>query len=39
MTDSATQSPQQWYREACERAGFVCDVEQLAAIGQLETLW
>ncbi len=32
-------SPKAWYEAACDRAGFVCDARQLAAIDQLETLW
>ena len=32
-------SPQGWYQAACDQSGFVCDTQQLAAIGQLEVLW
>jgi cell division protein ZapE len=32
-------SPKAWYQAACERSGFVCDVRQIAAIDQLETLF
>jgi cell division protein ZapE len=32
-------SPKAWYQAACERSGFVCDVRQITAIDQLETLW
>ena len=32
-------SPKAWYRAACDRAGFVCDARQLAAIDELEALW
>lgn len=39
MTEAVLQSPKQWYLDACERAGFVCDAQQLKAISELETLW
>lgn len=32
-------SPKAWYEAACERAGFVCDARQMAAIDQLDILW
>lgn len=32
-------TPKAWYRNACDKAGFVCDARQLAAIDELETLW
>ncbi|MBI5007332.1 MAG: cell division protein ZapE [Nitrosomonadales bacterium] len=32
-------SPKAWYQNACDKAGFVCDVRQIAAIDELETLW
>ena len=32
-------SPQGWYQAACDQSDFVCDAQQLAAIGQLEVLW
>jgi cell division protein ZapE len=32
-------SPTEWYQQACAQEGFVCDAHQLAAIGELETLW
>ena len=32
-------SPTGWYREACEKTGFVCDAAQTAAIEELEVLW
>lgn len=37
--DDSGASPDAWYREACVRAGFICDAHQLAAIKELETLW
>lgn len=42
MQQSSTEkvtSPKAWYQAACERSGFVCDVRQIAAIDQLETLF
>jgi cell division protein ZapE len=32
-------SPKAWYQAACDKTGFVCDVVQIAAIEELETLW
>ena len=32
-------SPKTWYRATCDKAGFVCDDAQTAAIEVLETLW
>ncbi|MDO8989343.1 MAG: cell division protein ZapE [Sideroxyarcus sp.] len=32
-------SPRAWYQTACDKAGFVCDTRQLAAIDELEALW
>ncbi|MFA6973006.1 MAG: cell division protein ZapE [Gallionella sp.] len=32
-------SPKAWYREACDKAGFICDAAQTAAIEELEILW
>ncbi len=32
-------SPKAWYRAACERAGFVSDARQIAAIEELEKHW
>jgi len=32
-------SPKVWYQSACDKAGFVCDGRQLAAIDELEALW
>jgi len=32
-------SPKAWYQKACDKAGFVCDARQLAAIDELEALW
>ena len=32
-------SPKAWYQAACEKSGFVCDAQQIAAIEELETLW
>jgi cell division protein ZapE len=32
-------SPKAWYQAACDKAGFVCDARQLAAIEQLDILW
>lgn len=32
-------SPKAWYRAACEKSGFICDVRQSAAIEELESLW
>ncbi|MCX7192776.1 MAG: cell division protein ZapE [Proteobacteria bacterium] len=37
--DDTTMSPRAWYREACDKAGFVCDAAQTAAIEELEALW
>lgn len=37
--DAMGVSPKAWYQAACERAGFVCDARQIAAIDQLEALW
>jgi cell division protein ZapE len=34
-----TITPRLWYRQACEKAGFVCDDAQTAAIEELEVLW
>lgn len=31
--------PRSWYRETCQKAGFVCDAAQTAAIEELELLW
>jgi len=31
--------PVAWYKQACEKAGFVCDAAQTAAIEELEVLW
>jgi len=35
----AGMSPKAWYQSACDKAGFVCDARQIAAIEELETLW
>jgi cell division protein ZapE len=32
-------SPKAWYQNACDKAGFVCDARQIAAIDELQTLW
>lgn len=32
-------SPKLWYRDVCDKAGFVADAAQTAAIEELETLW
>ncbi len=32
-------SPKRWYRDVCDKAGFVADSAQTAAIEELETLW
>ncbi len=32
-------SPKAWYQSACDKAGFVCDARQFAAIDELEKLW
>lgn len=32
-------SPKAWYQNACNKAGFVCDMRQIAAIDELQTLW
>lgn len=37
--EDTVMSPALWYREACEKSGFVCDAEQTAAIAELEMLW
>jgi cell division protein ZapE len=37
--NAAVISPKAWYQAACERAGFVCDARQIAAIDELEALW
>ncbi len=37
--DGAGIGPAEWYQQACEQEGFVCDAHQLAAIGELEALW
>lgn len=34
-----TMNPKQWYKLACDEAGFVSDEAQSAAIEELETLW
>ncbi len=39
MTEEAAISPKAWYQRACDKAGFVCDARQMAAIGELEALW
>ncbi len=37
--EDTVMSPARWYREACDRAGFVYDAEQMAAIAELDVLW
>jgi cell division protein ZapE len=32
-------SPKAWYQAACDKAGFICDPRQIAAIDELEKLW
>jgi cell division protein ZapE len=32
-------SPKAWYQHACDKAGFVCDARQIAAIDELQALW
>jgi len=32
-------SPKAWYQNACDKAGFVCDARQIAAIDELQMLW
>ncbi len=40
MQESVSEtSPKQWYKHACDKAGFVCDARQLAAIDELEAFW
>lgn len=42
MTEAAHDTdltPKAWYRETCERSGFVCDPAQLVAVEELERLW
>jgi len=39
MTEETATSPKAWYHRACDKAGFVCDARQLAAIDELEVLW
>lgn len=39
MTQDKAISPRAWYQTACDKAGFVCDARQLAAIDELEALW
>ena len=37
--DQISIKPTAWYRQACEKAGFVCDAAQIMAIEELEVLW
>lgn len=37
--DDTAMSPRLWYRDVCDKAGFVSDAAQTAAIEELETLW
>jgi cell division protein ZapE len=39
VTQDKAISPRAWYQTACDKAGFVCDARQLAAIDELEALW
>lgn len=37
--DDTVMSPKRWYRDVCDKAGFVADAAQTAAIEELEILW
>lgn len=37
--DNTLIDPRTWYRDACDKSGFVCDATQMQAIEELEILW